>query len=386
MASTPVSAVAAPGLSVGMRRLLGSPLAAILATPHGVDRYLELVNPLWSVDEVRAEVVEIIREAGAATTLRLRPNRNWQGFRAGQYVRISSELAGIRRTRCYSLSSSTQRQDGLVDITIKTLLGGRVSGPLSTLAHPGMIVTLSQAEGDFTLPARLPAHVLFVSGGSGITPCMSMLRTLVDMQYAGVISILHYAPSDDEVIFGAELAAIAAANTNVTLQVVSTRATSASAALRGHFSAAHLDAALPALTLPSRRKGMEDFAAYVCGPQTLIDAVQGEFSARGLTQQLHVERFIAQTPAPLTEAMGGEVTFVRSGHAVTSDGRSLLAQAEAAGLQPESGCRMGICMSCTCTKASGITKNTVTGELSTEPNEEIRLCVSVPVGDVSIAI
>lgn len=373
--------VAASGLPAGVRRLLGSPLAAVLATPHGVDRYLEIFNPLWSVDEVRADVVEIIRETGTATTLRLRPNRNWQGFRAGQYVRISADLQGVRRTRCYSLSSSMQRSDGLVDITIKTLSGGRVSGPLSVAAHPGMVVTLSQAEGAFTLPAQLPAHLLFVSGGSGITPCMSMLRTLVDMNYAGRITVLHYAPTPAEVIFGDELAAIADAHPNVTLRLVSTRATPTAAELRGHFSAAHLDAVVPDIV-----NLQADIAAYVCGPQALIDSVQAEFSARGLAQVLTVERFIAQTPAPVTAAMGGEVRFVRSERYVTSDGRTLLDQAEAAGLQPESGCRMGICMSCKCTKASGVTRNLVTGELSTEPNDEIQLCVSVPVGDVLLAI
>ncbi len=379
-------ATVAPGLPASIRRLLGSPLAAVLATPHGIDRYLEIFNPLWSVDEVRADVVEIIREAGAATTLRLRPNRNWQGFRAGQYVRISADLQGVRRTRCYSLSSSMQRSDGLVDITIKTLLGGRVSGPLSMVARPGMIVTLSQAEGAFILPAQLPAHLLFVSGGSGITPCMSMLRTLIDTHYAGHITVLHYAPNRNEVIFGDELAAIAAAHANVTLRVVFTRTTSADDALRGHFSAAHLNAVMPDLALMRRESQPDDLAAYVCGPQALIDAVQAEFAVRGLAQTLTVECFIAQTPAPVLDAMGGEVRFVRSGRYVTSDGRTLLDQAEAAGLQPESGCRMGICMSCKCTKASGVTRNLVTGELSTEANDEIQLCVSVPVGDVVLAI
>ena len=100
--------IAAPRLPSPLRRLLASDLVATLATPHGVDRYLELFNPLWSVSEVRAEVVDTIRETADATTIRLRPNGNWLGARAGQYVRIAVDLDGVRRSRCYSISSSAR--------------------------------------------------------------------------------------------------------------------------------------------------------------------------------------------------------------------------------------------------------------------------------------
>jgi ferredoxin len=65
-------------------------------------------------------------------------------------------------------------------------------------------------------------------------------------------------------------------------------------------------------------------------------------------------------------------------------GASLLEQAEAAGLRPEYGCRMGICFSCTQVKTSGCTRNILTGDLHTESDEEIQLCISVPVGDVAL--
>jgi len=366
-----------PGLSAGLRRLLASNLVATLTTPRGVDSYLEMFNPLWSVNEVRAEVVETIRETADATTIRLRPNSNWLGARAGQYVRISVDLDGVRRTRCYSVSSSALRRDGLVDITVKTVHGGKVSGPLGGAAYPGMIVTISQAEGDYTLPEEWPTRLVLISGGSGITPNMAMLRTLLDERYAGHIDVLHYAPTYNDVIFGSELVDIADKHANVTVRFAVTRATPDGEDFSGHFSAAHLDA----LT-----NDLADAEAYVCGPQGLIDAVRAEFAARGLGGKLHVEQFTAQTPAPVADAIGGEVRFARGERVITSDGRSLLDQAESAGLKPDSGCRMGICMACKCTKAKGVTKNIVTGEFSTEANDEIQLCVSVPVGDVTLDI
>lgn len=369
----------APGLSLGIRRLLASDMVAALATPRGVDSYLELFNPLWSVNEVRAAVVTTVRETADTTTLRLQPNRNWLGHRAGQYVRITADLDGVARTRCYSISSSALRRDGLIDITVKTVPGGKVSGPLGGIAYPGMVVTLSQAQGDYVLPEDWGTRIVLISGGCGITPNMGMLRTLLDQRYAGHIDVLHYAPTYDDVIFGGELVELAEKHPNLTLRFGITRAEKDGDDFEGHFSAAHLDALVAADELANAD-------IYVCGPQGLIDAVRTEVDARGLGKKLNVEQFTAQTPAPVAEAAGGEVRFVRAERAVTSDGRTLLDQAEAAGLKPDSGCRMGICMACKCTKAKGVTKNVLTGELSTEANDEIQLCVSVPVGDVTLDI
>jgi ferredoxin len=78
------------------------------------------------------------------------------------------------------------------------------------------------------------------------------------------------------------------------------------------------------------------------------------------------------------------VSFSRSAVSADNSGASLLEQAEAAGLTPEYGCRMGICFSCTQVKTSGCTRNLLTGDLHTEPDEEIQLCISVPVGDVAV--
>ncbi|NED61643.1 2Fe-2S iron-sulfur cluster binding domain-containing protein, partial [Streptomyces sp. SID10244] len=78
----------------------------------------------------------------------------------------------------------------------------------------------------------------------------------------------------------------------------------------------------------------------------------------------------------------GELTFLNSGRSATNDGRTILDQAESAGLSPESGCRMGICFSCTAIKKSGCTRNVLTGETDTEADKRIQLCINAPVGDV----
>jgi ferredoxin len=64
--------------------------------------------------------------------------------------------------------------------------------------------------------------------------------------------------------------------------------------------------------------------------------------------------------------------------------RQILEQAEAAGLNPTNGCRMGICHTCTRKKISGPVKNLITGAVSTTPDENIEICVTAPCGDVQI--
>jgi ferredoxin-NADP reductase len=355
-----------------VRELLRSKLVSALTYPHSVDHYLELVSPLWSVDRIRAEVAEVIRETSDVVTLVLRPNENFQGYQAGQYVAITVEVEGVRHTRCFSLSSTPLREDGLIALTIKARAnGGLVSPYLVKHAHAGMRVVISAAQGEFVLPRELPKQLLFISGGSGITPCMGMLRTLLGNGYTGLIVFMHYARSPADVIFAGELRELAERHPNLRL-VIETESERGS---------------LPDLNEASLTEIVPDYGhwdAWVCGPQPLMDAAKRVYALRGAEQRVRTEQFVVATPARDFGDEAGLVQFTRSKRQLEGDKRSLLEQAEAQGLSPKSGCRMGICQSCKCTKLSGVTRDRRTGELNSDENVEIQLCVSVPVGNVSI--
>jgi ferredoxin-NADP reductase len=335
-------------------RVLRSPVLAALTTPHGVDHYLEQVNPMWTVHQVRARVVAIDRETPDAATLTLRPNAAWLGFRAGQYVQVGVEIGGARRTRCFSLSGSAHRADGLITITVRAHDDGLVSKHLVHDARPGDVVQLSQADGEFTLPTERPRRIVLISGGSGITPVMSMLRTLADEGYDGEVTFLHYSRTPEHTIFGSELAARG-------IEVVHTRAGGE------RFDAAHLPG------------GYADLDSYVCGPAGLVTAVRDAYDG---SDRLRVEYF--KTTALAGTTAGGTVSYTRSEASADNSGQTLLEQAEAAGLRPEYGCRMGICFSCTARKTEGRVRNVLTGAESAQPDEDIRICVSAPVGDCAI--
>ncbi|MGZ5393215.1 MAG: 2Fe-2S iron-sulfur cluster-binding protein, partial [Mycobacterium sp.] len=98
------------------------------------------------------------------------------------------------------------------------------------------------------------------------------------------------------------------------------------------------------------------------------------------------ESFVPPVFTVPAESSGGRVAFTDADVDIVDDGRPLLEQAEAAGLNPESGCRMGICHSCTRRKTRGAVRNLITGAVSTTEEEDVQICVSVPVGDVDVAL
>ncbi len=328
-------------------RVLGSSLVDLLTGPHGVDRYTEIVNPVWTIDDARAEVVAVERQTQRSVTLWLRPNRAFPGFQAGQHVNLRVEIDGRSHQRCYSPASA--QHDDLIELTIGRHDGGLVSNFLHVRAQPGMVVGLDGVAGDFVLPALRPDRIVLISGGSGITPVLSMLRTLHAEGHAGEVEFIHYARTSADALYADE-----------PMTRCFTREGDP------HFSAATVDT--------------DGAAVFVCGPPALVDAV------RAVAPHAQHESFVPPVFVIPANPSGGRITFAGSQRDAVDDGRSLLDQAEAAGLTPEHGCRMGICNSCTCRKTSGAVRNLITGAISAADDEDIRICVSAPVGDVELAI
>jgi ferredoxin-NADP reductase len=346
----------------------------VAATPYGVDRYVELVRPSWSSTEVRAKVVAVTRTTPRSVTLSLRPNGNWTGFTAGQYTQLTVEIDGVQHTRCYSMTNAATAGDGHIELCITAHSGGRVSRHLHQAARQGQTVRLTTAQGTFTLPSTEPDHLLLISGGSGITPVMSMLRTRCARGWRKPVTFLHYALTEPDMLFRHELEELARTAPGVRLVRVFTDRPG-TGDLDGFLSVPHLDAAAP---------DWAEAEAFVCGPGPLMDSARALFAGVGRSGHLHTEAFTLAEFTAEAGSVDGTVRFGASEIGVASDGRPLLYQAEAAGLTPLTGCRMGICHTCTRRLCSGVVRDAVTGDLTNGPDVNIRICVSVPVGDVEI--
>ena len=255
-------------------------------------------------------------------------------FRAGQHINLTVEIDGRRRTRCYSPASAEGAPH--IELTIGRHDGGLVSSYLCDHARPGMVVGLDSVGGDFTLPTERPRRILFVSGGSGITPVMSMLRTMRDEGSDREIAFIHYARSAEEACYA--------------------RRARRDAGRRGCCTATPATAAGDLDRLLRRRPPRRRDARRRNARVRLRAARTGGGGPRALPGRAIRELRPARVRRARRGHPAARVTFADSGVEVTDDGRPLLDQAEAAGLTPESGCRMGICHSCTRRKTSGVVR------------------------------
>jgi stearoyl-CoA 9-desaturase NADPH oxidoreductase len=356
----------------GLRRLLESRVVGALATPHGVDHHLATFGARWATAHPPARVVEARRSTPGTVTLTLRPGPAWAGHQPGQHVVVTVPVRGARRSRCFSVASSAHRDDGLIELTVKATGRAGVSDHLVAAARRGQLIEMSMARGDFVLPQRRPDHVVLVSGGSGITPLLAMVRTLDDEDFGGPVSFLHYARTAADVLAGDELGRLAARRPSWRVVVALTGPDARpDAGPTGRFRPEHLEALAP---------GAVDAPVWVCGPAGLAAHVAAVWGEAG---PVNVERY-RLGPLPSPTGTGGRVRFVRSGVEVVDDGRPLLVQAEGAGLAPDHGCRAGQCHTCIRRTLTGAVRDVRTGDVLDEPDQLVQICVAAPVGDIEI--
>ena len=350
-------------------------VAGRITTPLLPDDYLKLANPLWSARELRGRVLEVRRETVDSATLVIKPGWGFSfDYQAGQYIGIGLLVDGRWRWRSYSLTSvPVDRQSGsrgarTITITVKAMPEGFLSTHLVGGVEPGTIVRLAAPQGNFVLPDPAPAKILFLTAGSGITPVMSMLRTLVRRDQLGDVTHLHSAPTAADVLFAGELAELADAHEDYRLTVRATRT-------EGRVDLARLDEIVP---------DWQERQTWACGPEAMLEGADRTWKAAGISERLHLERFAAVRTS--AHGSGGTVEFARAGKTATVDGAtSLMDAGEAAGIQMPFGCRMGICQSCVVGLLDGHVRDLRTG-VEHEPGSRVQTCVSAASGDCTLDV
>jgi stearoyl-CoA 9-desaturase NADPH oxidoreductase len=349
-------------------------VAGRVTTPLLPDDYLKLANPLWSARELRGRVVEVRRETVDSATLVIKPGWGFSfDYQPGQYIGIGVLVDGRWRWRSYSLTSSpvagaatpatAGRGGRTITITVKAMPEGFLSTHLVGGVAPGTIVRLAAPQGNFVMPDPAPASVLFITAGSGITPVMSMLRTLARRGQITDVVHLHSAPTESDVMFSAELADLGHAYDGYRLKLRATRT-------EGRLDLARLDDEVP---------DWRERQTWACGPEGMLNAAERAWHAGGVAERLHLERFAASKAA--MHGQGGTVEFARSGKTLAVDGATPLMDAgEQVGVQMPFGCRMGICQSCVVSLLDGHVRDLRTG-VEHEPGDRIQTCISAASGD-----
>jgi ferredoxin-NADP reductase len=332
--------------------------------------------PVWSHKKCRTKVKNVKRLSEQVILLTLKPGKKWRGFKAGQYIELTVEKYGAQLTRCFSISSSERewKKTGLIELTIREQENGKVTSWLSPNLSTQSYVQISQAKGDFVFNDTTGSKLL-IAGGTGITPMKSMLSSIEINQ--APIDLVYF--SRDAHLYAKELTALSNQIKQLNIHLINT-------ATQGHLTSHLLKEVCPDLNQRD---------VYLCGPSALTTEACTLLLACNLPEEnLHQEHFLA-TPKRLSELTHdieqttASVKFKKAGQWVEASSepdQTLLELAEKKNLSPSYGCRMGICHQCKCTKKKGVVVNALSGEISDTAEEEIKLCVSVPLGDLELEL
>ncbi len=358
--------------------------ASALTTPLAPEDFLSLFNPVYSARQLRGVVTRVEHETEQSATIYFRPGRGWHAHQAGQWARIGVELDGVRQWRSYSLSNAAG-QDPAITVTD----AGSVSHVLVRDTRPGDVLFLAPPQGDFVLPEH-PRPLLMLTAGSGITPVMSMIRTLIPRRPDADVVLITSNSTPERSLFREELDELADQFPNLTV--------------RHWFSSIRGRLEFTTRTIAELCPDWRSRSAYACGPEGFLNDAeelwQREAALDAARAAPRVGEGAGQEPAgvgtltierfstDLTMGAGhdgGLVTFEQSDREIQADGDTpLLDIGEDAGVLMPSGCRMGICHSCLIPLRAGQVRDLRTGELHNAPGHLIQTCVSAAAGPVNL--
>ncbi len=348
-------------------------LISPLINPAQFDFWAQQLGSTRAWSRCFARVVSVQAEGRDTKTLTLKANRNWQGCFAGQHCNDTASISGRNITRSYSISSDPA--DGrLVQITVRREAGGLMSDHLCSHILVGDRLELGSPFGKMLLPTTMPAHLLLLAAGSGITPMMSQVRTLARIGMPTPVTVMYWEKTTADFNFARELESIARQNLNFTLHLITTREHGAPP-ISGRISN-ELLALIPNLDAVDR--------VFACGANGFVQAATKVCALRKLP--LMSEAF-TPAPAQTTNNQIAEYDVYlrrRDQHLRVSNHLPLLEQLESAGVSVPSGCRQGICNTCTCVRNSGTTADAFSGAADNEPSQIIRLCVNRAVSNLEL--
>ncbi|WP_258052412.1 hybrid-cluster NAD(P)-dependent oxidoreductase [Mesorhizobium sp. INR15] len=299
-------------------------------------------------------------------------------FKPGQYVTFKFRIDGELCPRAYSICSTPTRPHN-IQITVKRVPGGLVSNWLNDNLHPGMEVEIADIGGHFNYLDIPSAKPLFLSGGSGVTPVMSMLQYITDVVDRTDVVFVYFARSPKDIIFREQLEFIAKRFRNVKVHLVVGDDSEQKdfGGTTGQIGAELMRTLVPDLA---------EREIFMCGPEGFMKAARAmaeEVSVAALHEESFGEKIVVED----TDGLGGEVYFSLSGkQGACAPGETLLEAALNVGIWIDSSCQQGVCGSCKVKMTQGHVDMDDLGGLSDDEKAEgyVLACCSRPRGAISL--
>ncbi len=352
---------------------------------------------LWDPEEDDVLVCRGVRDETAdVKTFIFAPRTQRRfGFDPGQFLTFEFEIAGETIYRCYTISASPTRPDTCA-ITVKRVPNGPVSNWLHDHFKPGMSLKATGPMGEFSWSryGSSTGKYLLISGGSGVTPMMSMTRSAYDLAEIRDVVFLHAARTPADIVFEDELAVMSRRNRSIRVaHVCEADAPGHSwSGLRGRLTLGMVEAVAP---------DFRDREIFVCGPAPFMAAVRGMLASAGFDMARHheesfnFEQLPAEEKAAVDVAMEDKATTMRTFRiefAKTKrmvdcpEDMPILEAAKRAGLRLPSSCTKGLCGTCKSKKVSGEVEMTHQGGIRQREIDagQILICCARPRSDVVI--
>ena len=263
--------------------LTESAKSATAARPSRIGQASEIWIGDLVVDAVRSETAQV-------KTLQIRHPTADQipfHFLAGQFLTVEVDDGGQRHQRCYTIASSPERRD-VCEITVKR--DGLISAILHDRMEPGTRLIVSAPMGKFTFDRQGSEKVAFIAGGVGITPLMSMLRSLVAKQWPGRIDLIYAVKTSDDIVFAQELERMRKENNNLGVYITVTSSDEAWQGARGRLTKEWVQSIVPDIAEREVR---------ICGPIAMATSTQQLLRAMGTpAHRIDIESFGGRTDAP----------------------------------------------------------------------------------------
>ena len=305
----------------------------------------------------------------------------------GQFLTFQWTIDGQRVMRSYTISSSSVHEN-YVEITPKRMENGCVSVFLNERAKPGLAVEASGPYGRFYFDETLHKSIVLIAAGSGITPMISMLRYIDDLQLATPVTLLYCVRTGEDIIFEIfenELVRLSGSLPNFKYEVCLSRPDPTWKGRSGRLTEEFVS---------EKVTDLDSHSFFLCGPKGFMDNAHQILSTLGVNQDWILQGSFGESkrstePSPLEARPVVEtVVFMQSGKVCqVSDGNTLLDLAEKNGVQIPYGCRQGLCGTCATRVLSGNVQMDVEAGLTAEQRTAgyVLPCVSRAEGTVVVA-